>query len=231
MYAAPAPSERLQWRSSRHCTNCFFNRIHMGLWTLALRFSWMHKNTLDPSDKAPGCQIGAPSARHRCHSIQSKAALGHRLHYSLARLQRHFGLALKWGHPSDNLGAFGCGWSIYLKSDFQGEQPLMMREVLKPWSWTWNPSVICTWKLVNQGWLLPRISRLRVAFNCGGVTKMMGGTESKSGGCISGLDRWFALRTYSSCTERGARVNSWAAGDAHPFPKKRKKKAGVFPGF
>jgi 2-methylcitrate dehydratase len=123
-------------------------------------------------------------------------------------------LAAEWGHPSDNLGGIlAVADHLSQVRLSNGEQPLIMREVLEAMVMAHEiQGVIALENSFNRVGLC-HVLLVRVA-STAVVTKMMGGNREQIMAAIS--QAWVdggALRTYRHAPNAGSR-KSWAAGDA-----------------
>ncbi|CAM3653703.1 2-methylcitrate dehydratase [Rheinheimera salexigens] len=123
-------------------------------------------------------------------------------------------LAAEWGHPSDNLGGIlAVADHLSQVRLANGEQPLVMREVLEAMILAHEiQGVIALENAFNRVGLC-HVLLVRVA-STAVVCKMMGGNREQIMAAIS--QAWVdgsALRTYRHAPNAGSR-KSWAAGDA-----------------
>ena len=190
--------------------NCLMDTLGCGL--LALRFPECTKH-LGPIVNGTLVPNGArvPGTSHRLDPVKAAWDIGciiRWLDYN------DTWLAAEWGHPSDNLGGIlAVADHLSQVRLSNGEQPLIMREVLEAMVMAHEiQGVIALENAFNRVGLC-HVLLVRVA-STAVVTKMMGGNREQIMAAIS--QAWVdgsALRTYRHAPNAGSR-KSWAAGDA-----------------
>jgi 2-methylcitrate dehydratase len=123
-------------------------------------------------------------------------------------------LAAEWGHPSDNLGGIlATGDWTSRNNVAQGQQPLLMREVLTAMIKAHEIQGVLALENSFNRVGLDHVVLVKVASSAV-VTKILGGTRDAIINAVS--QAWVdghPLRTYRHAPNTGSR-KSWAAGDA-----------------